>query len=300
MKGQAAGSFSRGGSLLLSLALPLGVVAISFSVVFIRYSTAPALVIAAYRLLLTTILIAPPALYLRRGELLALGRRDLALALLGGVFLAGHFYAWIASLALTDIAHSVLFVSLHPLFVLVASRLLFAEKIFPQALLGTLVTLVGALIVGGGGVQAGRDTLPGDLLALLGALMIAGYLLVGRHLRRHLTTLSYTTLVYGMAAFVLLGLALLTSTPLYPYPPRDYLLFAALALIPTIMGHSVFNWALERYSATLVSLLYLGEPVGAAILGWFFFREQPGAFFFPGAVLVLAGLALVVTARARS
>jgi len=114
-----------------------------------------------------------------------------------------------------------------------------------------------------------------------------------------ISTLSYTVIVYGTAALMLTAGALLGGIPFYPYPCTDYLLFAALAVIPTIFGHSIFNWALNRYSATLVSLLFLGEPIGAAVLAWLIFREQPEPFFFPGAALVLAGLAVVIMGRAR-
>jgi len=286
-------------SAIKALALPAAVVAISFSAIFIRLATAPALVIASYRLLITTFIVAPPALTLEHGELRRLSGPETGLAVLGGFFLAGHFYAWIASLALTSIAHSVLFVSTHPLFVIVASRFLFAEKITLQAVVGAVLALAGIAVISGGTLQAASETLPGDFLALTGAVMMAGYLLVGRSLRRSVSTLAYTLIVYGTAAVVLTAAALIIRMPLYPYPAADYLLFAALAIIPTIMGHTVFNWALRRFSATLISLLFLGEPIGATVLAWLIFREHPAAFFFPGAALVLSGLFLVVTRKTK-
>lgn len=286
-------------SIFKAAALPAAVVAVSFSAIFIRLAVAPALVIAAYRLLITILIIAPPALSLKHRELRRLSGTEVGLAVLGGFFLAGHFYAWIASLSLTSIAHSVLFVSTHPLFVIVASRFFFAEKVSPRALVGSLLALAGIVVISGGSFRAAYDTIPGDFLALTGAVMMAGYLLIGRSLRRGISTLGYTFIVYGTAAAVLTAAALIGRIPLYPYPAMDYLLFVALALIPTIMGHSVFNWALQRYSATFVSLCFLGEPVGAAVLAWLIFQEQPASFFFPGAALVLGGLVLVVTRRTK-
>lgn len=287
-------------ALIKASALPVAVVAISFSAIFIRFSAAPALVIAAYRLIFTVLLIGPPALILRGGELRGLKSSQIGLAAVGGLFLAGHFYSWIASLSLTSVAHSVLFVSTHPLFVIIASRFLFGEKISRRAVIGSILAITGILVISGGSFRAAYDTLPGDFLALTGAVMMGAYLLVGRSLRRTCSTLAYTFIVYSTAALVLIIAALLTSVPLYPYPRSEYLIFIALALIPTLMGHSVFNWALQRYSATLVSLLFLGEPIGASLLAWFIFFERPAFFFFPGAALILGGLALVVTRKSAT
>lgn len=280
--------------------LAAAVVAVSFSAIFVRLATAPALIIAAGRLIIATLVILPPALVLKRREMRRLRRMEIFLAFLGGLFLAGHFYYWIGSLQLTTVAHSVLFVSTHQLFVLIASRLFFGEKIPPAAIFGSLAAFAGIAMISGGSFRIAYGGLPGDFLALTGAVMMAGYLLVGRVLRPVISTLSYTVIVYGTAALVLTAAALLGGIPFYPYPFTDYLLFAALAIIPTIFGHSIFNWALKRYSATLVSLLFLGEPIGAAVLAWLIFREQPEPFFFPGAALVLAGLAVVIMSRCRS
>ncbi len=282
---------------LTVMVLAMAVIAISFSAILVRYSTAPALIIAAYRLIFTTLIITPPVLLLKRDELGRLSLKEFALGLAGGLFLAGHFYSWIASLSMTSVAHSVLFVSMHPLFVIVASRVFFGETISPRAVFGSVIALLGAIIISGGSFQADAGTLPGDLLALSGAVMMTGYLMVGRKLRASYSTLTYTFVVYGAAAAALTIVALISATPLFPYSTLNYLLFAAMAVIPTIMGHSVFNWALKRFSATLISLLFLGEPVGASLLAWFMLNERPEAIFFPGAIMVLFGLAMVVLSK---
>ncbi|HED24798.1 MAG TPA: DMT family transporter, partial [Firmicutes bacterium] len=210
--------------------LAAAVVAVSFSAIFVRLATAPPLIIAAARLIIATLIIAPPALALKRRELRRLKKGEIFLALLGGLFLAAHFYYWISSLELTTVAHSVLFVSAHPLFVLIASRLFFGEKISPAALIGMLVAFSGIALISGGSIRIAYGGLPGDFMALTGAVMMAGYLMVGRVLRPVISTLSYTLIVYGTAAFVLTAAALVGGTPFYPYPFTDYLLFAALAV----------------------------------------------------------------------
>ncbi len=281
------------------LALFTAVLAVSFSAVFIRLSAAPSLAIAAYRLGFTVLILVIPTVVLKRSELRRIKMQELGLAAIGGFFLAAHFYCYIASLSLTSIAHSVLFISTHPLFVIIASRIFLREKISIPAVFGSILALVGLAVITGGNIQAARDTIPGDMLALTGALMITGYLLVGRKMRRNYSTLSYTFLVYGAAALFLFIFAIIFKVPLAPYQSKEYLIFLALALVPTIMGHSVFNWALRKFSATVVSLLFLGEPICASILAWLIFSELPGVYFFPGALLVLTGLGLVVIRSSR-
>lgn len=283
-----------------TVALLAAVVAVSFSAIFIRLSSAPPLIIAAYRLGITVLLIAVPVLVLKGRELCSLKLKDLALGAVGGLFLAAHFYCYIAALGLTTVAHAVLFISTHPLFVIVIARFLFGEKITLWAAAGASIALSGIVVISSGSLQLADTTLPGDFLALTGAVMMTGYLLVGRSMRRNCSTLTYTFIVYGAAALILFAAAVLINIPLYPYPAADYMIFLALAVVPTIMGHSVFNWALKKFSATLVSLLFLGEPIGASILAWLFFREQPQTYFYPGALLILVGLALVVIKNTKA
>jgi drug/metabolite transporter (DMT)-like permease len=132
----------------------------------------------------------------------------------------------------------------------------------------------------------------GNALALFGAWMAAGYMLMGRQLRKKLDTVSYTALVYGTAAVLLVSVVLFRSEPVFSYSPRTYLWLLALGLIPQLLGHSLLNWALKYISAAYVSLTLLGEPIGTSILAYLFLKESPTLLEGVGGVLILFGIVL--------
>ncbi len=275
----------------------LAVLAVSFSAVLVRLSVAPSLVIAAYRLLFTVVFLAPATLILCKSELRTLSAGDLGRCMLSGLFLAIHFYAWMTSLQYTTVAASVLLVSLHPIFVALLGWYFFKEQI-PGAYWFTLtLALLGTAVMGAGELINGSGAWSGNLLAMLGAFAMAVYLLIGRRLRTRLSTLTYTLCAYGSASLSLLIAVLLTSASLHPYPRQEYAIFLALALIPTLMGHTVFNWVLGKVPASFVAFTALGEPVGAGILAFFFLKETPTFAQFAGGVLILTGLYLGVRWR---
>jgi drug/metabolite transporter (DMT)-like permease len=279
------------------LVLSIGILTVSTASIFIRYAqaSAPSLVIAAWRLGLATLVLTPIALTRRQGELRQLTRRDLGLALLSGLFLALHFAAWITSLEYTSVASSVVLVTTTPLWVSLASPLLLRERVSRWAWIGMAVALAGGIVIGlsdtgAAAAGAGKNLLLGDFLALFGAWMAACYVVIGRRLRAKVSLISYTFLVYGMAALALLALMFATRQPPLGYPPQTYLWFLLLALIPQLLGHSSFNWALRYLSAAFVSIVLLGEPVGSIILAYFLLGETPAAIQLGGAALILIGI----------
>lgn len=280
------------------LGLATGIVAVSFASIFIRLAEAPSLVIAACRLTIASLILAPAALIRAKEELRTLTRGDLQLALLSGLFLGLHFATWISSLEYTSVASSVVFVSTSPIFVGLASHSLLKERVSPQMFLGIAVSMLGGMIIGYGDLGLGARELFGDLLAIAGAVMVSGYLLVGRRLRRQLSLLSYIFLVYATAAGFLVALCLLTGHPFSGYSRQTYLMFFLLAVVPQIIGHSSFNWALAYLPATFVGVSTLGEPVGSTILACFILSEIPTLAKIGGGVLILAGI--YVSSRAES
>ncbi|OAT82383.1 DMT family transporter [Desulfotomaculum copahuensis] len=280
------------------LAILLGIAGIAFASIFTKLAAAPPMVIAFYRLGFAVIMLAPPALASGRHELRRMNRRDMALAGLAGVLLALHFTAWISSLNYTSIASSTVLVTMQPLFVVAGGYLLFQEKIARPGLLGALLALAGSVVVGVSDFQVGGRALFGDVLAFSGAVFIAGYVLIGRSLRHHLSLLPYVFLVYGTSTAILLLGSLLTGTPLYPYPPLTWLWFILLALVPTICGHTVFNWALRYVKAAVVSVSILGEPVGATILAHVIFHQLPSPLQLAGGLVIIAGLGIFIRAAA--
>ena len=273
----------------------ISIVAVSTASILIRWSAAPPLAIASYRLLFATLILAP--FFLRSG---GIGRlrmspgRDVLTLVAVGVVLALHFASWITSLSLTSVASSVLFVHVDPIFVAAVSHFVFGERIGRGTLLGIVVAFAGATIIALGDAGAGEANLLGDLLALIGAVMLGIYILAGRRLRQSLDLVSYVTPVYATSAVVLILGSLVTGTSLAPYPPREYLLFLAVAVVPMIFGHTVYNWALRYVSAPVVSISLLGEPVGATLLALVLLDEAPSTLTLIGGAVTLAGIYLCV------
>jgi drug/metabolite transporter (DMT)-like permease len=272
-----------------------GITAASTAAIFIRYAQqegAPSLVIAACRLSIATLVLAPLALSRRRAELAALTRRELGLALLSGLFLSLHFATWISSLEYTTVASSVVLVTTTPLWVALLSPFTLREPITRGQLMGMLAALAGGVVIGvsDSGDSAASNPLLGDLLALAGAMMAASYIIIGRRLRKKMTLVSYTFLVYGTAAVMLVVFMLAGGYSPLGYPAVTYLWFVLLALIPQLLGHSSINWALGYLSAASVSTILLGEPIGSTILAVILLHETPGAVKILGAALILAGI----------
>ena len=285
----------------------IGILAVSTSSIFIRFAqaSAPSLIIAAYRLTIAAIFLIPAAIGPGKTDLKKLTGKQIILAIVSGIFLACHFATWISSLAYTTVASSVVLVDTSPLWVALLAPLLLKEKPGRWVLSGLGVALAGGLFIGLSDVcqiTAGGISCPslvslvdgkyfiGDGLALLGALFAAGYLLIGRVLRPKMTLVSYTFLVYGIAALVLIGLAGFAHLRPFGYPSMTYVWFLALAVIPQLIGHSTFNWSLRYLSAAFVSITILGESIGSTILAFFILGEVPPVIKIWGAVLILVGI----------
>lgn len=270
--------------------LLLGVTSVSFAAIFIRLAEAPSLIIAAYRLSIASMILVPTALWDKRQELGSLCRSDLGLALLSGFFLALHFGFWITSLEFTTVASSVIFVSTYPLMVGLISHFFTREKVAVPMFLGIVVAVVGGMIIGFDDIQLAGQALWGDWLAFLGAVTAAGYFLIGRRLRAKLSLISYISVVYLTAAVLLVIMALGAGHSFTGYGPRTYAMFLLLAVVPQILGHSSFNWALRYLSATFVTVTILGEPIGSTILAYFILKEVPTLLKMVGGGLILAGI----------
>lgn len=292
----------------LPFVMAAAVVGISVSGPLARLSTAAPLAIAIWRLTLALAVIGV-VLAARGGwrEWLDLTRRDLFVAFGAGAMLAVHFWSWIASLDHTSVAASVLLVNLHPIVIVLGSAYWLKERPQGAQLMGLGLALVGAAIVavGGtasiGGVESAARPAFGNLLALLGALTVGLYYLAGRSLRQRLTLWPYVGLVYGACLVVLLVFALIDRTALLPQPPREWLLFAGIALGPMLLGHTGFNWSLKYVPAFVVSLALLLEPVGATLIALLLpgIREVPSVATLCGGAVLILGLAVTML-RERS
>lgn len=281
-------------------AMGFAVLALSFSSIFVtglERSEVPPMVIAFYRMVIATAILLPPALILKRNEIAALVRRDLGLLALGGLCLAIHFAAWITSLRYISIATSIVLVNSHPLFVVIASYLFLGERPARRSLVGTAVGLVGMAIISYDALINVQLALKGDALALLGALAVVGYFIVGRKARTRMSLLGYVTPLYAACSMFLLTPLLIKGDRLAPYTGSVWILLVALAIVPTIVGHTVFNWALKHVRPTAISLAFLGEPVVASFLALIFFAQRPPVTTLIGGCLVLAGVYLATSRK---
>ncbi|MTI80266.1 MAG: DMT family transporter [Firmicutes bacterium] len=277
------------------LAVVLGVLAAGFSSIFTKLAEAPPLIIAFYRLGFTVLLLTPITYYTGSNELKRIGRRDLMLAGLSGVLLAMHFAVWITSLNYTTVASSTVLVTMQPLFVIAGGYFLYKEKLTRKGMVGAAMALMGSIIIGINDFQVGGQALWGDLLAFAGAIFVAGYVLIGRSLRARLSLFPYVIMVYTASAITLLLCSLAFNLPLYPYDKLTWIWFLLLAVVPTIFGHTVFNWALRYVKAAVVSVSILGEPVGATILAYFILNEVPTTLQLMGGSIIITGLYVFIT-----
>ncbi|WP_458206453.1 DMT family transporter [Haladaptatus sp. NG-SE-30] len=286
------------------VALAVAIVAVSTSAILIELSSAPSIIKAFYRVLFTTLLLAPLAVTRYRDDLRTFSRRDFLIAIVTGGALAIHFVTWFESLEWTTVAASVTLVQSQPLFVAFGAWALLDERVTQRTVVGIFVALVGMMAMSFGGlisgaVVAGENPLYGNALAVAGAIAAAGYVLAGRSLRQRVSLIPYVTVVYGVCTVVLLGAALFSdaTVALTAYPPIEWLLFLAMAIGPGIFGHTVINWALKYVESSVVSVSLLGEPVGSTLLALAILGEVPGIATVVGGIVVLGGIYVTSTAR---
>jgi len=274
--------------------LCLGIIAISFGSIFVRLCQAPALIIAAYRLLIASAILLPFQLSKSNLPNPIQTRKENFLYFLAGVFLAFHFASWVGSLRYTSVASSVVLVDTNPLFVALFSWWFLRERVSRRVIMGILLAVLGGILVARADAGIGHDTLKGDGLALLGAMMMSGYMLVGRAIRARAQLVGYVFRVYATAAAVLTVLCLVTQSNWVHYSGSTFLFLALSALVPQSIGHTSLNWALRYFSAPRVAVCTLFEPVGASLLALWIFKEIPTLDKMLGGVIILIGIFLSI------
>ncbi|MBQ8230409.1 MAG: DMT family transporter [Lachnospiraceae bacterium] len=273
------------------LMIVIGIIGISLSSIFVKYSAAPSAVTAAWRLLWTVVFMTPVVFGKAaiREELRQIPPKLALLSALSGLFLAIHFVLWFESLAHTTVASSTTIVCTEVIWVALGFCLFLKGRLPWQAVAAIAVTLAGSILIAWSDTGAGG--LYGDILALLAAVAVAVYTLMGRIVRAHVSTTVYTYMVYTACAAVLVITCLIQGQGLLEYGFSAAIVGALLAVFSTLLGHSIFSWCLKFFSPAFVSASKLCEPVVAAILAAFLFGEIPGAVQFLGGALILGGVA---------
>jgi drug/metabolite transporter (DMT)-like permease len=280
-------------------ALVIGVFAVSTGAIFARLADAPALVIAAYRLGLATLILAPLAWFKARHEIAALSKQDLKLAVISGFFLAMHFATWISSLDYTSVANSVVLVNTNPMWVGLLTPFIVKERVRRATVLSIIISVIGGIIIGYGDFATEGKALLGDALALIGSICAAIYLLLGRNLRRKLSLLPYIFICYGSAAVILWIIVLCLGLPLSGFSPVTIYAFWGMALISQLTGHTSYNWALKWFSAGLIAVSLLGEPIGATILAYIIFNEGLTAYKVIGGIFILTAIYIAASSEGK-
>ena len=279
--------------------LGLGVVSVAFSSILIRAAEAPAMSVAFFRNAVAAAILLPIALVRHRDELRSLGPREWGTALLSGSLLALHFATWIPSLSYTTVAASTVLVTTTPVWVALIGRAM-GETVNRRTAVGVGLTLAGAVLISGGDYGVSARAALGDLLALAGAVAAAGYLLAGRSLRQRISLTTYTGIAYTTTAAILAVVVSASEARFTGFEPRVWLLFLAMALVPQIGGHTVFNYLLGHVEAGTVAIAVTGEPVVASVLALVFFGEVPGWSAVAGGAVLLGGIWVVISAQARA
>lgn len=268
-----------------------GVLAISGAAILIRQAQADPIAIAFYRMAFSALFLGPFALYeLRRTRL---AKKDIGVLALAGLFLGLHFALWNTSLFYTSITSSVVLVTTQPIFVTIFGALLLKEIPSRGAWFGLALAILGSTVIALGGSSAGASRLAGNIMALAGAIMAAGYFLVGRVARRTIPAGLYSAIVYGFSSLFLLLFAICFKQPLGGYTGATWWSLVLLALIPTVIGHTSLNWALEYLPTSMVSVTILGEPLGASLLAMIILKETPAFLEILGGILILVGIFVI-------
>ncbi|MGM8216640.1 DMT family transporter [Bacillaceae bacterium W0354] len=276
------------------IAVTIGVISVSTSAIFVRLADAPSSIIANYRLLLAVLIMLPLITWKYRDEFKKINKKDWYLSIAAGVFLAFHFILWFESLNHTSVASSTVLVTTQPIFAFIGGYLFFKERFTTGAVISLLIALTGSAIISWGDFQISGMALFGNFLALMGAIAVTGYFLFGQNVRKRLSLMTYTFVVYFISSITLIIYNLLLGVPFTGYTTETWLYFLALAIIPTFFGHTLFNWALKWVNASTITMGILFEPVGASILAFFVLEEVVTWSQFLGGTIVIFGLMLFI------
>jgi drug/metabolite transporter (DMT)-like permease len=276
--------------------LAAGLLAASQSGNIIRLGQAHPVAIAAWRLIIAAALLAPFCRGRLRG-LLGISGRDFGLLLLSGVFLATHFFTWIAAVQMTTVANAAVFFSINPVLAALGGLIFFRERVGWRLAASIGLGLSGVVVIGLDDISISREHLQGDLWAVACALLFAGYFLIGRRLRRTMDTGVYVTSVYGVAAVLSFACLLFLRLPVVSYGPQTWLCFVLMALVPTMIGHTSYNYALKYIPVGWIAVATLTEPVFAGIVAFFAWGEGITWLVALGYLLICLSVTVLTVSR---
>lgn len=272
----------------------LGIFAISLSPIITKAAVSSSLTIAANRMLFTIIILTPFTIKKILSELKTIKQKTILLNILSGIFLGLHFWSWIDSLQFTSVANSTILVNLHPIFILILGSIFLNKKIDSLSIISTLIALSGSLLIIYNSLFNLSLNMRGDMMAVIGAITISVYFTIGSQLRQNISNKTYTYIAYLSAFMTLFIISLFFNINIFSYPSSDIWVFLGLALIPTLLGHSIFNYSLQYLSTHFISMAVLAEPILASIWAYFLYSESVTLIQFIGGFLILFGLGIKI------
>lgn len=278
------------------LLLTLGLVAISFSPILVRFTPeTPPFVLASYRTVFSVLFLLPYWLFKRKRVALPENQKEKLLIALAGICLGVHFICWIASLYYTSVASASVLVAIHPVILILVEYLWFKRRFVATTWTGVFLAFAGSIALGisdSHTVQEFSDPLFGNMLAVTAAVIFAVYLLIGQQVRQKREWIDYVFPVYSFAAITCVILTVFAGNSLFNISLVGLSVGAGLAFGPQIMGHGAMNYAVKYISPTLLSTLVLTEPLFASVLAFFLFDELPPLASIIAMSTILCGIGL--------
>ena len=275
---------------LAYFALIIGIFAISTSAILIRWSSSDPLVIGSYRQTFATFLFLPFLLKDKFQEILNLSSREIFELVIIGILLGAHFGFWISSVKATSVAASVLLGTCHIVYVSIIGWVVFGEKLNSRGIIGTVIALAGIIILFWGDLVEDPGNFRGNFLAFISGILAGLYYLGGRKHRKNVSLPTYAFIVYFSSAVVMWFVVLTQGLEYRSIPNSEFQLFFLMALVPTLLGHTMQNWALAFLPAYVISITLLAEPIGSGLLAWYIFSEVPSLGVLVGGLIVLVGV----------
>ena len=277
--------------------LVIGIISISLASIFVKFcDTVPAMIIATYRMSISTILLCLYIPFNKTNIINSLNKKDISMCLLSGMFLSLHFLLWFLSIKLTNIASSVVLVTTSPIFLGIISKFILKKQIPRNILIAIVLSFIGVILIAQSDsnmlTEINKKALLGNLLALSGGFMASLYLFIGSIQRTRQCTFEYIFFTYSFSAIIFIIFSLIFEYPFFGYEKNDYIYMFLLAVIPQLIGHTSFNYSLKHLRPESVAIAILGEPVGASILAYFIFDEKLQALQAIGIILILYSITL--------
>ena len=285
--------------MLAILLLLFGVFCCATSVLMIKASGLHPAVLSAYRLLGAALLLSP--LYVlearrHRGKYLPRHKRA---TVLPALVLALHFISWAQGAQMTRAANASLIVNMVPVVVPFLLFLALREKVSRQEVVGTILALCGVLWLAADDIEVSRR-LWGDVVCFGSMLLFSVYLVQGRLNRDVPSIWLYLVPLYAIAGAICLAVSLVVADPFAPHSARALWCALGLAVVPTILGHSILNLSMQRLSGPIVGVCNLFQFLFAGVLAYALFHEAPSPAFYAAGALVVSGAIIVIRASAPS